>query len=152
VKSEIATFFAVFPDAAIFGNTDLFDQGYDLVMLGSVSPIRPDLDAVDRRISESVQLAASLKEVGFQSAADLLGMYGSRPSELREWLKDAQVNRDMNLRLQFLAGMSLDRAHAGSIYGQIERRSPFPEGFFLGSAERLAELRKVFDSWRTMQY
>ena len=50
VKSEIATFFAVFPDAAIFGNMDLFDQGYDLVMLGSDGPLRPAIDAVPAQV------------------------------------------------------------------------------------------------------
>ena len=152
VKSEIATFFAVFPHAAIWGNLDVFDQGYDLVLLGSDSPLHPNLDSVDARLAASPGLAASLQEVGFRSAADLLGMYAAQPSDLQGWLRDAQLNRDVNLRLQYLAGMSLNRALSGSIYGEIQKRSPFPEGLFVGSATRLEALKKVFDAWRTMPY
>lgn len=152
VKSEIATFFAVFPYAAIWGNLDVFDQGYDLVLLGSDSPLHPNLDSVDARLAASPGLAASLQEVGFRSAADLLGMYAAQPSDLQGWLRDAQLNRDVNLRLQYLAGMSLNRALAGSIYGEIQKRSPFPEGLFVGSPTRLEALKKVFDAWRTMPY
>lgn len=152
VKSEIATFFAVFPNAAIWGNLDIFDQGYDLVMLGSLEPLHPNLDSVDRRIAASPRLAGSLTEVGFKSAADLLGMYAAQPADLTGWLKDAQVNRDVNLRLQYLAGMSMNRSVAGSIYGEIQKRSSFPSGFFMGTPERLESVKKVFDAWRTMQY
>lgn len=152
VKSEIATFFAVFPYAAIWGNLDVFDQGYDLVMLGSDSPLHPNLDSVDGLIAASPELAASLQEVGFRSAADLLGMYAAQPSDLQGWLRDAQLNRDVNLRLQYLAGMSLNRSLAGSIYGEIQKRSPFPEGLFVGSPARLEALKKVFEAWRTMPY
>lgn len=152
VKSEIATFFAVFRYAAIWGNLDVFDQGYDLVMLGSDSPLQLNLDTVDGRLAASPGLAASLQEVGFRSAADLLGLYAAQPSDLKGWLRDAQLNRDVNLRLQYLAGMSLNRSLAGSIYGEIQKRSPFPEGLFVGSPARLDALKKVFDAWRTMPY
>ena len=46
VKSEIATFFKVFPDGAIFANER--DGGaYDLVMLGSNGPLRINLDTLE---------------------------------------------------------------------------------------------------------
>jgi spermidine synthase len=152
VQSEIATFFDVFPNSVIWGNLDMFDQGYDLVLMGSLLPIQPDLDQVDKRMRSSDGLRGSLAEVGFRSAADLLGMYASQPGYLREWLKDAQINRDMNLRLQFLAGMSVNRSLAGSIYGEIQKRSPFPAGFFRGTPERVEAVRRAFDEWRTMPF
>ena len=45
VKSEVATFFEVFPDGVIFGNT--FDgHGYDTVLVGQVDPPQIDVDAM----------------------------------------------------------------------------------------------------------
>ena len=150
VKSEIATFFEVFPDAAVWGNVDDFDQGYDLVLLGSTGPLRIDVDATQARVMAAPRVAESLGEVGFRSAADLLGMYASRPADLREWLRGAAVNRDRNLRLQYLAGLSLNRSVAGAIYGQMQQRSPFPEGLFTGSPAGIAAVRRVFDAWRSL--
>jgi spermidine synthase len=46
VKSEIATFFEVFPNGLIAGNT-FHGVGYDTVLLGQVEPTRIDLDEID---------------------------------------------------------------------------------------------------------
>src|SRR5438477_5207697 len=46
IKSEIATFFDVFPDGIIAGNT-FRDIGYDTVLLGQAGPTRIDLDALE---------------------------------------------------------------------------------------------------------
>jgi hypothetical protein len=35
---------------------------------------------------------------------------------LADWLKDAPINRDHNLRLQYLAGLALDSYTQGEIY------------------------------------
>jgi spermidine synthase len=152
VKSEIATFLDVFPDAILWGNLDAFAQGYDLVLMGSADPIRIDVDAVQRRIDGSAKVAESLREVGIHSAAELLGTYAGQGGQLRGWLAGAEINRDRSLRLQYLAGMALNRGHAGTIYGQIVERSPFPENLFTGSAEQMAAMRKSFTDWRTDPY
>ena len=149
VKSEIATFFEVFPNAVIWGNVDDFDQGYDLVMMGSAGPaLEINVDEAQRRLSGSARLTASLKEVGFASAAELLGTYASRGPELGAWLQGAQINRDRSLRLQYLAGMALNKSFASAIYGQIQQRSPFPEGLFSGAPEAIAAVHQAFDAWR----
>jgi len=152
VKSEIATFFDVFPNAVIWGNLDLFDQGYDLVLMGSADKIRIDLDAIEQRIERAPRVAESMREVGFRSAAELLGTYAAQSAELRAWLADAQINRDRSLRLQYLAGMAVNHAEPGRIYGQIVTRSAFPQDLFAGSAEQLAAVRKSFNDWRTDPY
>ena len=152
VQSEIATFMEVFPETIVWGNYDLFDQGYDVVLMGSMTPMTIDVDAVEARIQASPRLAQSLRSVGWRGAADLLGTYASRTSDLRVWLKNAQINRDRGLRLQYLAGMALNQGRAGWIYGEMERRSPFPKDLFTGSAESVEAVRKVFDDWRTSQF
>jgi spermidine synthase len=142
VKSEVATFFSVFPNGAIFGNTHL-GRGYDMVLLGQVEPIKLDLDETDRRLSlqEYAPVAHSLAEVGIANAADLFGTYAGRPSDLSPWLADAQINRDRDLRLQYLAGLGLNLYQNGVIYSDILMHRRFPEGLFTGSPLRIQAVR-----------
>ena len=49
VKSEIATFFDVFPNGTIWGN-DISGGGYDIVLLGQADPARIDIDAMQARL------------------------------------------------------------------------------------------------------
>ncbi|MDE3195327.1 MAG: hypothetical protein KGN84_03220 [Acidobacteriota bacterium] len=148
VQSEIATFFEVFPNGIVWGNADEFNQGYDVVLMGSAEPLRIDLDAVQAKVDASPRLAQSMREAGFRSAAELMGTYAARASELREWLAGAQINRDLGLRLQYLAGMTLNRGNAGSIYGGITARGRFPADLFRGSDAELKAARESFDERR----
>jgi len=50
VQSEIATFFDVFPYGVVWGNPGDFNDGYDVVLMGSNEPLRIDLDAAQRRL------------------------------------------------------------------------------------------------------
>src|ERR1700739_4108002 len=50
VKSEIATFFEVFPNGSVWVN-NVGGQGYDLVMLGQVEPTRINVDELFNRVN-----------------------------------------------------------------------------------------------------
>jgi spermidine synthase len=142
VKSEIGTFFEAFPNGVVWGNTNN-GQGYDLVLLGQVEPIRINVDEIQARLRrpEYATVAKSLQEIGFYTAVDLFSSYAGQASDLREWLKDAPINRDRNLRLQYLAGLGLNLYESGPIYSEILRYRKFPEGLFVGSPETIASLR-----------
>ena len=49
VKSEIATFFEVFPNGAIFANT-VRGTGYDVVLVGQADPIKIDIDKMQAKL------------------------------------------------------------------------------------------------------
>src|SRR5262249_40664642 len=49
VKSEIATFFDVFPNGTIWGN-DNAGGGYDTVLLGQAEPVKIDVDKIQQRL------------------------------------------------------------------------------------------------------
>jgi spermidine synthase len=139
VKSELATFFDVFPNGTIWGN-DINGEGYDLVLLAQVEPTRIDIDALDQRMQREDHrlVKQSLAEVNFHSVPQLLGTYAGRASDLTGWLKGAQINRDLNLRLQYLAGMGLNYDKPGYVYSEmLLRRKPAPE-IFSGSPARMA--------------
>src|SRR5690242_13114727 len=56
VKSEVATFFSVFPHGTIWSN-DNKGEGYDTVLLGGVDPLTIDLDEIQRRIEHTPAVA-----------------------------------------------------------------------------------------------
>jgi spermidine synthase len=65
VKSEIATFFEVFPEGNIWGNAP-DRRGYDIVLSGHDGPERIDLDALQEKLArpEYMPVVNSLAEVG----------------------------------------------------------------------------------------
>lgn len=142
VKSEIATFFDVFPNGTIWGN-DISGGGYDLVLMGQVDPAKLDVDGMQARLEspEGARVAASLREVGFGSIVQLLATYAGQEPDLRAWLAGAEINRDGNLRLQYMAGMALNVSKEGAIYNQMLAYRKFPENLLAGSEERKRALR-----------
>jgi spermidine synthase len=141
VKSEVATFFEAFPNGVVWDNT-VGGQGYDIVLMGQVEPIRIDVDAMDRRLQspEFAPVAKSLGEIGISSAFSLLSTYGGQARELEPWLKDAEINRDDNLRLQFLAGLGMNVDQRAQTYREMLPFRQFPENLFVGSADSLRDL------------
>jgi spermidine synthase len=142
VKSEIRTFFDVFPNGTIWGN-DIAGGGYDLVLLGQAEPSKIDLDALDARLArpDYMRVAASLAEVGFSSLVQLLSTYAGSEPDLRPWLQDAEVNLDSNLRLQYMAGMALNVSREGTIYSEMLNYRRFPDNLITGSEQRKNALR-----------
>jgi spermidine synthase len=144
VKSEIATFFSVFPNGAIFTNEN-DGGGYDLVMLGRDGPLKIDVDAMEDRLAQPAYaaVAESLQEVGFRSATQMLGTYVGQASDLKPWLADAEINRDANLRLQYLAGFALNDSHADTIYRRMLAYRRYPDNIFTVSDQRMPGLREA---------
>jgi len=128
-KSQIGTFVQSFPEATLW-NSDFLDSGYDIVLVGQVGPSRVDGEAIARRFEDDRTLWQSLAEVGLGSIVELLQTYAGRGPDLEPWLRDAQINRDRSLRLQYLAGLSLDRQDAYSIYDAIVGYRRYPREFF----------------------
>jgi spermidine synthase len=143
VKSEIGTFFEAFPHGIVWGNTNN-GVGYDLVLLGQVEPTRIDIDKIQAHLMspEMAPVADSLREIGFNSAVDLFSTYAGQAPDLKGWLQDANINRDRNLRLQYLAGLGLNLYESGSIYADMLAYSRFPEQLFVGSDAQMQLLRE----------
>jgi spermidine synthase len=134
VKSELATFFDVFPDGTIWGN-DTAGGGYDTVLLGQAEPTRIDVDQLQAKLErpDQARVAASMREVGFGSAIALLSTYAGQGPDLKSWLEDAEINLDGNLRLQYLAGLALNNSMEGTIYSQMLTYRRYPENLFVVS-------------------
>ena len=144
VKSEIATFMEAFPNGVVWGNTQE-GRGYDLVLLGQVEPSHIDVDAIQQRLQqpEYAQVRYSLSQIGMNSAVDLFSTFAGTASDLKPWLQDANINRDRNLRLQYLAGLGLNLYQSDSIYADmLNYASRYPDNLFVASDTTTALLRE----------
>ncbi len=142
VKSELATFFAVFPEGTIWSN-DVEGRGYDVVVLGQVGPLRIDVDRLQERLgrSDHFPVDESLYQVGFNSGLDLLATFAGTAADLAPWLANAEINRDRNLRLQYLAGFAAHDYHEAMIFNQMLEHRKYPEKLFVGSYDKEQILR-----------
>ena len=143
VKSEIGTFMEAFPNGVVWGNTNN-GAGYDLVLLGQVEDTKIDVDAIQAKLDrpEYAPMRQSLREIGMNSAVDLFSTFAGRASDLKPWLADAKINRDRDLRLQFLAGLGLNLYQSDVIYsGMLVYARRFPDELFIGSPETMNALR-----------
>ncbi len=147
VKSEMATFFEAFPDAMVFGNT-YNGQGYDMVLVGQLKPEPINVDDVQARLDrpEFAIVKQSLREIGMNSAIDLLSTFAGRAQDMQGYLANAEVNRDKNLRLQYLAGLGVNAYEQASIYRDVLRNGKWTPGLFVGADSTIAKLRSARDA------
>jgi spermidine synthase len=142
VKSEIGTFLEVFPNGSVWANTNE-GKGYDLVLLGQKGTTKIDVDAIQAKLQrpEYAAMAKSLREIGMNSAVDLFSTYAGRKPDLEPWLRDATLNRDKNLRLQYLAGLGLNLYQADVIYADMLKHvTTVPEDLFVATDATKASL------------
>jgi spermidine synthase len=167
-KSVIATFFQVFPKGILwsnereglggFGGDERF--AYDAVLFGQVEPTVIDVDGLERRLDRPDHrlVQQSLREVGFgafdmaddeggirEQGVELLATYAGQAPLLTEWSRGAQINTDRNLRLQYLAGMSLNTSMANRILAGILEYYRFPDKTFIGSGEGIQSLKQALN-------
>jgi spermidine synthase len=142
VKSQIGTFAQVFADTTLW-NPDLLEEGYDLVVLGRTSLTPIDEAALARKLAHE-PLQQSLSEVTLGSAAAILGTYAGRGRDLAPWLHDAEINRERQLRLQYLAGLASNRDRRFAIFQALVQHRRYPADLFQASAETEAQLRRWY--------
>ncbi len=159
-KSVIATFFQVFPHGILWSN-EKEGNGYDAILFGQVEPTMIDVDGLQQRLDrpDHQLVKQSLREVGFggikvaktgeavarDEAIDLLATYSGQAPLLQEWSRGAQINTDRNLRLQYLAGMSLNSDMGEPILASILAYYRFPDQTFVGSPEGIHALQQALD-------
>jgi spermidine synthase len=144
VKSGLATFFEVFPNATVWSN-DIDGEGYDSMAIGVNGDPTIDVDAMQKRLErpDYAGVRQSLYEIGFSSAAELLATYAGSDHDLKAWIGDAPITLDRNMRLEYLAGASLRHHMAPAIFDQITQYRQFPRWLFTGSPQHLEMVRML---------
>ena len=136
IKSELETFFQVFPNATVWSNTRQ-GLGYDLVLMGQVAPLNIDLAVIQQRLDrpDYPRVRESLRDIGMSSASDLFGTFLGGAPGLRAWTRGAAINSDSDLRLSYLAGWGINAAMANDHYVNMLRFRDSPGNYFTGSME-----------------
>ena len=88
-------------------------------------------------------MAESLYEIGVTSIVDLLSNYAGQNADLSAWSAGADINRDVDLRLQYLGGWGINSSMEDTIYRQIIRYRQMPRGLFLGSPDKVGALMQA---------
>ena len=145
IKSELETFFQVFPNGTIWGNTQQGGLGYDMVAMGQKEPLKVNITEVQQKLlrPEFSRVSQSLEEIGFHYASQLFGTFAGQRTDLTGWLKDAMVNSDRNLRLMYLAGWVYNDDLANSIYQEIISHRQPSGNIFSGEESDMAMLNGV---------
>ena len=91
----------------------------------------------------------SLNDVSLGSAVALLSTYAGRARDLGEWLADAQINLDRNMRLQYLAGLGLNNYEADAIYTALLEHARYPDNFFIATEAMETALKAQLDRQHT---
>ena len=134
VRSELATFFDVFPYGTVWANT-VNGQGYDMVFMGQSDPLKIDLNELQQRYArpDYAGVVESLREIGVNSPVDLLSTFAGQKSDLGAWVGNAPVTHDADLRLQYIGGWSINSSMEDQIYRNMLSYRRAPENLFLGS-------------------
>jgi len=141
VKSEVATFFSVFPHGTLWAGINR-GAGFDMVMLGTAEPTRVDLAAVRARAArpDMASVARSLLDVGFRSPFDLLSTYLGRAEDLAPWTAGAHINRDQQPWLEYRAGWDSYLPQPTDLMRRVTRYRRFPDQTFAGDSAMREEL------------
>jgi spermidine synthase len=144
IKSVLATFFKVFPKGVLWSNESQ-GSGYDAVLFGQAEGTEINLDELQQRLDRPDHAAVkqSLAQVEFFTAADMLATYAGQARDLQEWMADAQINTDQNLRLQYLAGMAFNSYIGTELLNEIRHYYRFPDNIFVGSNQAKQLLKTV---------
>jgi spermidine synthase len=142
VKSEVATFLKVFPQGTVWAN-NINGKGYDVVMLAGKDALTININRIQMELADSTyrQVVESLVEVGFTSSAQLFSTYATQASDLVSWTADAEINRDRNLRLQYLAGTGLNYYRGEEIFTAMIAGRHFPTSLFIADPLWIQGLR-----------
>lgn len=144
VRSELATFFEVFPHATVWANLRE-GLGYDTVFMGQADPLQIDIDAVQQRLErpDYAAVAESLRDIDIGSATQLFATFLGQQSDLAPWLQGAAISHDGDLKLQYLAGWGINAAMEDTLYRKILALRKRPVNLFTGSLESVRALMSL---------
>ncbi|HLU47332.1 MAG TPA: fused MFS/spermidine synthase [Planctomycetota bacterium] len=120
---DIATVFRTFVE--VFGDgTQLWDLGYDCLLIGSNEPIEIDVSRIDRLL-ENPEIRRDLASVGIHDSATFLRHFRWNGSSLRRFAGEGPLNTDAFPVLEFSCPRGL-YGHPLDAYRSIAETPPDP--------------------------
>lgn len=119
-----------------------------MVFLGQDGPLKINLDELQQRLErpDYAPVAESLRDIEVASSMDLMTTFIAQRSDLAHWLEGAELNRDRDLRLQYLAGWGINSSLEDLLYRQLLSLRHPPRNLFEGSPQRVAWLLGALSS------
>ncbi|MYF69949.1 MAG: SAM-dependent methyltransferase [Proteobacteria bacterium] len=121
VKSQVASFVASFPRTSVW-NSQPQGVGYDVTLMGHTAPLAVTPFELETKFHRQ-RIVESYAEVGLSSIDQVIELYSGHDGDISWWLEGAQINRDHNLRLEYLAGTALDGKNATEILTNMNSRT-----------------------------
>ena len=140
VKTELATFCKVFPYALVWHTGGTMSQRHMLVV-GSNEPQIINLEEVDQIAPPGSAIEESVREMEFESVDDMLTLYVADKQSLKEWLVGAEINSDLSLRLEYLAGAAAFQNERETIFREVIAHRTWPQGLYQGEQARLDAIK-----------
>ena len=131
VSCELATFLKVFPAATLWSSGADRRFGYDIIAVAQADETPIDLQAVQDRIDNNPELKAALKEVDLDSVEKLFNHYVGYGKDLETMLQNAEINRESNLKLEYMAGMASYMQEPDAILRLVLRALRYPTEVFV---------------------
>lgn len=144
-NSQIGTFMQSFPHGSIWGNL-VEGAGYDLVLMAQLEPTVIDIAQWQTRLDQPDHqpVKFALQTVGFADAFELVRTYSGQASDLGQWIDQKYLNEDHNLRLQYLAGASLNSYREDEIYRELVTHRKYPDQLIRTDGETEFQLRRAW--------
>jgi spermidine synthase len=132
VKAICRTFHSVFPYVYVFGvppPPDSLQPVPDLVLLGSLEPLKPSVPYMEKAI-KSGPLQKALDRIGMNGAGDLVSLLRMGPAEVEDFCAGAGLDTDDNGLIEYSAPLHL---YDGECYVanmlEIRKFQPDPTGY-----------------------
>ncbi len=87
----------------------------------------------------------SLLDIGVTSTIGLLATYAGQKTDLAVWLHDADLNRDGDLRLQYIGGWGINSTMEDVIYRELKSYRRPPGQIFAGSPQLMQSLSEALN-------
>jgi spermidine synthase len=149
VRSELATFFEAFPTVTVWAN-NIDGRGYDMVFMGQVEPLEINIDEIAEKLQrpDHQLVVESLRGIGINSEIDLFGTFAGQRDDLGNWTAGADINRDKDLRLQYLGGWGINSRLEDVIYRRMISFRQAPTNIFRGSPDHVMALYQAIREGR----
>lgn len=145
VSCELATFLSVFPAATLWSSGADRRFGYDIIAVAQLEETPIDLQAVQDRIDSNAELKAALEEVNLGSVVQLFKHYVGYGKDLETILQDAEINRESNLKLEYMAGMASYMQEPDAILRLVLRALRYPTELFVNDENVRTQIHEVLN-------
>ena len=140
VRSLVATFADVYPYVLLYATV----EEADLVLIGSETPIQPDIAHARQLLERWPRASAELATIDIAAPLDLVARFQMDRSHLVEMSEGADINTDDNMRIEYSAPLYLHEETTEDNFAMLLKHREVPFEAIGRDGEQLASLARVY--------